>query len=72
MTIGLRVMISELYFGLTVKEKNKMTMGDHIRNMTDIELGKFIADIFFAVPNSDDKEEFQRIISDALGEEEDS
>ena len=47
-------------------------MGDHIRNMTDIELGKFIADIFFAVPNSDDKEEFQRIISDALGEEEDS
>ena len=48
-----------------------MTMGDHIRTMTDRELSKFIADLFFRIPESDDKNEFQIRMEEVLGEEED-
>ena len=48
-----------------------MTMGDHIRIMTDKELSKFITDLFFRIPASDDKREFQARIEEVLGEEED-
>lgn len=47
-----------------------MTMGDHIRSMTDKELSKFIADIFYSIPEHNDKKEFQEKMEEVLSEEE--
>jgi hypothetical protein len=47
-----------------------MTMGDHIRTMTNKELSKFIADLFYRTPEHDDKEEFQERMEEVLAEEE--
>ena len=48
-----------------------MTMGDHIRTMTDKELSAFIADLFYRIPEHDDEEEFRERMEEVLGEEED-
>ena len=47
-----------------------MTMGDHIRSMNNKELSKFIADIFYHIPETDDKEEFRVRMEEVLAEEE--
>ena len=47
-----------------------MTMGDHIRIMSDKELSKFIAEIFYRIPETDDKEMFRTRMEEVLGEEE--
>lgn len=48
-----------------------MTMGDHIRTMSNKELSAFIAEIFFKTPEGNDKEEFKIKMEEVLAEEED-
>ena len=47
-----------------------MTMGDHIRSMNNKELSRMIADLLFALPHHDDKEEFREKMEEVLAEEE--
>ena len=47
-----------------------MTMGDHIRTMTDKELSRLIADLFYRIPEGDNKEEFRERMEEVLAEEE--